>query len=49
MLGALLAAAFYKLIKVLEYETANPSPDYEGSASGPFSRTVAGDRDGEDG
>ncbi|KAG8534370.1 uncharacterized protein KY384_001215 [Bacidia gigantensis] len=28
-LGALLAAAFYKFIKMLEYETANPSPDLE--------------------
>jgi hypothetical protein len=26
-LGALLAAAFYKFIKVLEYETANPGQD----------------------
>ncbi|KAK5114681.1 hypothetical protein LTR62_002254 [Meristemomyces frigidus] len=29
MLGALLAAAFYKFIKALEYETANPSKDDE--------------------
>ena len=27
LLGALLAAAFYKFIKVLEYETANPGQD----------------------
>lgn len=27
ILGALLAAAFYKFIKVLEYETANPGQD----------------------
>ena len=27
LLGALLAATFYKFIKLLEYETANPGQD----------------------
>ncbi|QDS73599.1 hypothetical protein FKW77_001611 [Venturia effusa] len=31
ILGAILAAGFYKFIKVLEYETANPSQDTDGS------------------
>lgn len=32
-LGAILAAAFYKLMKILEYETANPGQDaaFEGA------------------
>ncbi|KAL8867982.1 MAG: hypothetical protein Q9174_005298 [Haloplaca sp. 1 TL-2023] len=29
ILGALLAAAFYKFIKMLEYETANPGQDFD--------------------
>ncbi|KAL8955375.1 MAG: hypothetical protein Q9183_006677, partial [Haloplaca sp. 2 TL-2023] len=29
ILGALLAAAFYKFIKTLEYETANPGQDFD--------------------
>lgn len=32
LLGALLASAVYKFIKALEYETANPSPDYDEQA-----------------
>lgn len=31
MLGAILASGFYKFIKVLEYETANPAQDTDGS------------------
>ncbi|CAI6335897.1 unnamed protein product [Periconia digitata] len=31
MLGALIAVLFYRLIKVLEYETANPGADSDGS------------------
>ncbi|TLD37015.1 Phospho-2-dehydro-3-deoxyheptonate aldolase [Venturia nashicola] len=31
ILGAVLAAGFYKFIKVLEYETANPAQDTDGS------------------
>jgi aquaporin related protein len=30
MLGALLAVLFYRLIKFLEYETANPGADSDG-------------------
>jgi aquaporin rerated protein, other eukaryote len=30
-LGAILASGFYKFIKVLEYETANPAQDTDGS------------------
>ena len=29
LLGSLLAAGFYKLIKMLEYETANPGQDFD--------------------
>lgn len=29
MLGSLLASGFYKLIKMLEYETANPGQDFD--------------------
>lgn len=29
ILGALLAAGFYKFIKMLEYETANPGQDFD--------------------
>ncbi|GAP93480.1 putative aquaporin rerated other eukaryote [Rosellinia necatrix] len=32
ILGALLAAGFYKLLKALEYETVNPGQDYDGFA-----------------
>jgi aquaporin related protein len=31
MLGAILVSGFYKFIKVLEYETANPTQDTDGS------------------
>lgn len=31
ILGAILAAGFYKFIKVLEYETANPAQDTDGA------------------
>lgn len=30
LLGAILAVIFYRLIKVLEYETANPDADSDG-------------------
>jgi aquaporin related protein len=30
LLGALLAVIFYRLIKILEYETANPGADSDG-------------------
>lgn len=30
LFGAVLAVAFYRLIKVLEYETANPGADDDG-------------------
>lgn len=30
ILGALVAVVFYRLIKVLEYETANPGADSDG-------------------
>jgi aquaporin related protein len=31
ILGALLAVVFYRLIKLLEYETANPGADSDGT------------------
>ncbi|KAF2674396.1 aquaporin-like protein [Microthyrium microscopicum] len=33
MLGALIAVIFYRLIKILEYETANPGQDYDGRST----------------
>jgi len=38
ILGALIAVGFYKTIKILEYETANPGQDDDGI---PFYRVVA--------
>jgi aquaporin related protein len=29
-LGAILAVLFYRLVKILEYETVNPGQDYDG-------------------
>jgi aquaporin related protein len=34
-LGSILASGFYKFIKVLEYETANPAQDTDGSNARP--------------
>jgi methyl coenzyme M reductase beta subunit len=31
LLGSLLAAVFYRLVKILEYETANPGQDFNGT------------------
>ncbi|KAK4501276.1 hypothetical protein PRZ48_007083 [Zasmidium cellare] len=41
LLGSCLAAAFYKLIKALEYETANPDQDAEGKPVLPTTSTTA--------
>ncbi|KAI0397296.1 aquaporin-like protein [Xylariaceae sp. FL0594] len=43
ILGALLASGFYKLIKVLEYETVNPGQDSDGIGDGssPFTDNPA--------
>jgi aquaporin related protein len=30
LLGAILAVIFYRLMKMLEYETANPGADHDG-------------------
>jgi aquaporin related protein len=30
-LGSILAVLFYRLVKILEYETANPGADFDGS------------------
>ncbi|KAI3321715.1 aquaporin-like protein [Xylariaceae sp. AK1471] len=50
ILGALLASGFYKLIKILEYETANPGQDHDGimDTSAPFAgaETLKSDGDG---
>jgi aquaporin related protein len=32
-LGAMLAVLFYRLVKILEYETANPGQDSDGKRS----------------
>ena len=29
-LGSILAVLFYRLVKILEYETANPDQDFDG-------------------
>ncbi|KAI9733286.1 MAG: hypothetical protein M1834_003370 [Cirrosporium novae-zelandiae] len=41
LLGATLAAGFYKIIKILEYETANPGQDAEVSSGGYREERVA--------
>ncbi|KAL8917367.1 MAG: hypothetical protein Q9208_007985 [Pyrenodesmia sp. 3 TL-2023] len=40
ILGALLASGFYKFIKMLEYETANPGQDFDDKEQGDTSRPV---------
>lgn len=37
ILGTILAATFYKFIKILEYETANPGQDGEFESKAPSS------------
>ena len=45
LLGAAIAAGFYKFIKMLEYETANPGQDDDGIVRGPIEREVDGAAD----
>ncbi|KAL8766277.1 MAG: hypothetical protein Q9209_006909 [Squamulea sp. 1 TL-2023] len=44
ILGALLASAFYKFIKILEYETANPGQDFDDREQEFFDPTKSTDR-----
>lgn len=39
ILGALVASAFYKLIKMLEYETVNPGQDFDQKEKAIFNHT----------
>ena len=41
LLGAFLAVVFYRLIKILEYETANPDADSDGQSQRLASRDQA--------
>ncbi|KAI9655713.1 MAG: hypothetical protein M1821_005148 [Bathelium mastoideum] len=45
MLGSLLAVAFYKFVKVLEYETANPGQDMNAAEAEAFSEDKPGDEE----
>jgi aquaporin related protein len=39
-LGSVLAVLFYRLVKILEYETANPGQDYDGTRSAADKRDI---------
>lgn len=45
MLGSLLAVMFYKFVKALEYETANPGQDMNAAEAEAFSDEKPGDEE----
>ncbi|KAL9082864.1 MAG: hypothetical protein Q9165_008749 [Trypethelium subeluteriae] len=45
LLGSLLAVAFYKFVKILEYETANPGQDMNAAEAEAFSDDKPGDEE----